>query len=118
MSSNTFNDGANTAGRYAFKRSKMLVGDPTAQVVIFHLQGDGGMLSTNFEGSTLPPAGSPNYFWEWYNTNPGQIAEFKFHADFTGGSTFTGPFLIPVTNFVWPLCAAGREQCVPQSGTT
>src|SRR5207253_10706984 len=111
-------NGANTAGNFAFNRAKMLMGDPTAEVVIFRLQGDGGMLSTDLEGGTPPPAGSPNFLWEWYNTSPGEIAEFKFHVDFTGGSTLTGPFVISVPDFVWPVCAAMREQCIPQPGTT
>jgi hypothetical protein len=120
MTTNTFNDGANTAGNFAFNRAKMLRGDPTAEEVVFRLQGDGGMLSTNFEGSNPPPAGSPNYFWEWYNTSPGQIAEFKFHVDFATPllSTFTGPFILSVPDFVYPVCAASRERCVPQPGTT
>ena len=44
---------------------------------------DGGMLSTDLDGSILPPAGSPNYFFEWYNTSPGQLAEYKFHVDWS-----------------------------------
>ena len=111
MTTNTFNAGT-TAGNYAFNRAKMLVGDPTAEVVIFR-NTDGGMLPTNFEGPTAPPAGSPNYFFEWYNNSPGQLAEYKFHVDFTNTalSTFLGPFLIPVANFNLP-------GAVPEPGTT
>src|SRR5206468_11461329 len=80
MTTNTFGGGT-TAGNFAFNRDKMLRGDPTAEVVIFR-NAESGVLSTNFEGPTLPPAGSPDYFFEWYQTNPGLVAEFKFHVDF------------------------------------
>src|SRR5207244_8364175 len=53
-------------------------------------------------------------------TNPGQLGEYKFHADFANPtlSTFTGPILISVANFAYPVCASTREQCIPQPGTT
>ena len=76
---------------------------------------DGGKLPSDLDSAgALPPAGSPNYFIEWYNPNPGQLAEFKFHADFTTPalSTYTGPLLISVANF------DNNAPAVPEPGTT
>ena len=43
----------------------------------------------------------PQLFLEWYNGNPGQLAEYKFHVDFAtpANSTYTGPFFISVADF-------------------
>lgn len=56
-------------GAYALERSRMIAGDPNARVVHVnlppgntpYLPGD-GLLPTDFDGTTLPPAGSPNYY--------------------------------------------------------
>jgi N-acetylneuraminic acid mutarotase len=96
MTTNTFG-GPTAGGNYAFERDRMLQGDPTARVVIFRTA-DSGILPSDLDGPP-PPAGSPNYFMEWYNTT--SLREFKFHVDWTNpaNSTFTGPFTIPVTAF-------------------
>src|SRR5438876_1276251 len=98
MTTNEFG-GPNSGGNYAFDRVKMLRGDPTAAMIYFGIS-DSGLLPTDLDGNP-PPAGSPDYFFEWYNNSPGELREFKFHADFTtpGNSTFTGPFSISVPNF-------------------
>ncbi len=74
----------------------------------------GGLLPSDIDGTTAPPAGSPNYML-YFGTN--NLNLFKFHVDFTtpSNSTFTGPTVIPVAAFS-PLCGGGT--CVPQSGTT
>jgi S-layer homology domain len=113
MTTNEFGGGGGD-GNYAYNRTKMLSGDPTAEVVYFHGT-DGGKLPSDVDSANnLPPAGSPNYFIEWYNGNPGQLAEFKFHVDFVtpANSTYTGPFSISVANF------DPNAPRVPEPGTT
>src|SRR5262245_55511488 len=60
----------NSFGCFAFDRSKMLVGDPTATFIYFNLgaplprqsNASSGMVVTDFTGLTPPPAGAPNVF--------------------------------------------------------
>jgi hypothetical protein len=102
-------------GNFAFERPRMLVGDPTARMIYFHST-DGGLLPSDFDGSLLPPTGSPNFFFEWFDTS--NLAEYKFQVDWTTGTgTFTGPLLIPVAAFNFPTCGNARERCVPRPGT-
>ncbi|MEA2574142.1 MAG: large repetitive protein [Chloroflexia bacterium] len=117
MATNEFGT-TNGGGNYAFERARMLVGDPTARMLYFP-SADGGLLPSDMDGLTPPPAGSPNYFFEWLNPSPGLLNEYKFHVDWTTGTgTFTGPIPIPVANFNYPTCGNARERCVPQPGTT
>ena len=62
----------------------------------------GGLLPSDLDGTTLPPAGSPNYVLN-FGTN--SLNLYKFHVDFSNpaNSTFTGPTVIPVAAFT-PLC--------------
>lgn len=85
---------------FAFERDRMLVGDPAAREITLHIS-DSGLLPSDLDGYTLPPAGSPNYFLDWFNNSPGQVAEYKYHVDWAtpANSTFTGPTIIPVTDF-------------------
>jgi hypothetical protein len=113
MTTNEFGGGGGD-GNYAYNRNKMLSGDPTAELVYFHGT-DGGKLPSDVDSAdNLPPAGSPNYFIEWYDGNPGQLAEFKFHVDWNNmaNSTYTGPFIISVANF------DPNAPSVPQPDTT
>jgi hypothetical protein len=114
MTTNEFAPGFVGDGNYAYNRAKMLRGDPSAEVVYFHGT-DGGKLPSDVDSAgSPPPAGSPNYIMEWFNGNPGQLAEFKFHVDFATPalSTYTGPLLISVANF------DPNAPAVPQPGTT
>ncbi len=99
----------------ALDRAKMLVGDPNATQVCFQFgSNDGGLLPSDLDGSTPPPAGAPNYVVE-FGTN--SLDLFKFHVDFTtpANSALTGPTNIPVAPFS-PACNGGGT-CIPQSGT-
>jgi len=102
MSDNQFTPGGSAyagAGLYAFDRSKMLVGDPTASYIYFNYglvdPSAGGMLPTHLNGLTPPPAGTPNFFMEWRADEFGDpfdaIRIYEFHADFgdPGNSTVT-----------------------------
>ncbi len=72
------------------------------------------LLTSDFDGLTPPPAGSPNYFM---NFGAGCLNLWKFHVDFTNpvNSYFSGPTRILVTPFT-KACNGGV--CIPQAGTT
>ena len=97
----------------AYDRTAMLAGNAAAQVCFQQGTSVGGLLPSDIDGSTAPPAGSPNYM-VFFGTN--NLNLFKFHVDFATptNSTFTGPAVISVAAFT-PLCGGGT--CVPQPGT-
>lgn len=98
----------------AYNRAAMLSGSAANQICFQQGSSVGGMLPSDLDGTTAPPAGSPNYV-VYFGTN--NLNLFKFHADFAtpGNSTFTGPTVIPVAAFT-PLCNGGT--CVVQPSTT
>ena len=98
----------------AYNRSAMLAGTAATQVCFQQGTSVGGLLPSDLDGTTVPPAGSPNYML-YFGTN--NLNLFKFHVDFTtpSNSTFTGPTVINVAAFT-PLCGGGT--CVPQPSTT
>ncbi len=98
----------------AYNRAAMLAGSAATQVCFQQSTAVGGLLPADIDGSTAPPAGSPNYL-VYYGTN--SLNLYKFHVDFAtpSNSTFTGPTVIPVAAFS-ALCGGGT--CVPQPGTS
>ncbi len=98
----------------AYDRTAMLNGQPATQICFQQGSSVGGLLPSDLDGNTAPPAGSPNFLL-FFGTN--NLNLFKFHVDFAtpANSTFTGPTVIPVAAFS-PLCNGGT--CVPQPGTT
>lgn len=98
----------------AYNRAAMLTGGAATQVCFQQTSSVGGLLPADLDGSTPPPAGSPNYML-YYGTN--KLNLYKFHVDFAtpSNSTFTGPTVISVASFT-PLCGGGT--CVAQPGTT
>lgn len=113
---NMFNGTTNAfvgADACAYDRNAMLNGQPATQICFQQNSSVGGLLPSDLDGATLPPAGSPNYMM-FFGTN--NLNLFKFHVDFTtpSSSTFTGPTVISVAAFT-PLCNGGT--CVPQPGT-
>jgi hypothetical protein len=98
----------------AFDRNAMLAGAPATQICFQLSSSFGGLLPSDLDGSTAPPAGSPNFFLA-FDTN--SLDLWKFHADFAtpANSTFTGPTNIPVAAFS---AACGGGTCIPQAGTT
>jgi hypothetical protein len=98
----------------AYNRSAMLAGTAATQVCFQQGTSVGGLLPSDLDGTTPPPAGSPNYML-YFGTN--NLNLYKFHVDFTtpSNSTFTGPTVINVAAFS-PLCGGGT--CVPQPSTT
>jgi hypothetical protein len=98
----------------AYNRTAMLAGSAATQICFQQGSSVGGMLPSDLDGTTAPPAGSPNYV-VYFGTN--NLNLFRFHADFNtpSNSTFTGPSVINVAAFT-PLCSGGT--CVVQPSTT
>jgi hypothetical protein len=90
----------NGFGCFAFDRAKMLVGDSTATFIYFNAgpllsNASSGMIPSDFNGLTPPPAGAPNLFSVFTDDAfVGDLSDalrlFDFHADFAvpGNSTF------------------------------
>ncbi len=98
----------------AFDRTAMLAGANASAVCFQQPSNVGSLLPASVDGSTLPPAGAPNYNLALVDST--HLGLWKFHADFanTANSTFTGPQLITVANFS-ELCArAINVSCIPQ----
>jgi hypothetical protein len=77
-----------------------------------------GLLPSNVDGQTPPPAGSPNFL---LGMDVNSLDLYKFHVDFTtpSNSTFSAATNIPVTAFSPFECNSNTSiTCVPQSGTT
>lgn len=113
----TFNifSGSSFAGARlcALDRTSMLVG-AAATMQCFQLASNfGGVLPSDLDGATLPPAGSPDYM---LNFGSNALNEWKFHVDFSNNAntTLTGPVNLPVAAFT-PACGGGA--CIPQPGT-
>ncbi|MFN3373974.1 MAG: carboxypeptidase regulatory-like domain-containing protein, partial [Chloroflexus sp.] len=76
------------------------------------------------QGSTLPPAGTPNYFVlfdddGWGYTSQDQLQVWEFHVDWTtpANSTFTHSVDLATAPFDSNMCGYSRD-CIPQPGTT
>jgi hypothetical protein len=97
----------------AYDRTAMLSGGAATQQCFQLTSSQGGVLPSDLDGSTPPPAGAPNYMLN-FDTN--SLNLWKFHVDWanTANTTLTGPSNILVAAFT-PACGGGA--CVPQSGT-
>jgi len=116
-------------GQYALERTEMIAGNPNARSVRFTVTqpgtGPNGLLNADIDGTTLPPAGSPNYLLGSMDNDIGAASDalmlYKFHVDWTNtnNSTFTGPTIIPIApiDTVFP-CSPTARECIPQPGTT
>ena len=99
----------------AYDRAKMLLGQSATQQCFTLSSSYGGLLPSDLDGPTAPPAGSPNYVLA-FGTN--SLLLWKFHVDWTtpANTTLTGPTNIPVAAF--STACSGGGTCIPQSGTT
>ena len=97
----------------AYDRAAMLAGSAATQQCFQLTSSFGGVLPSDLDGSTPPPAGAPNYM---LNFGSNSLNLWKFHVDWadTANTTLTGPTNISVAAFT-PACNGGA--CVPQSGT-
>ena len=113
---NMFSGNTFVGGRAcAFDRAKMLTG-AAATGQCFQLGASyGGLLPSDLDGLTPPPAGSPNFFVA-YDVNA--LFLWKFHVDFTtpANTAFAGPASVPVAAFT--AACNGGGTCIPQSGTS
>ncbi|WP_267225534.1 hypothetical protein [Dyella silvae] len=98
----------------AYDRTAMLSGAAATQQCFQLSSSYGGVLPSDLDGSTAPPAGSPNYL---LNFTAGQLNLWKFHVDWSNSAntTLTGPTVLPVASFA-TACNGGT--CVPQAGTS
>lgn len=120
-------------GAYAINRTQLIAGNPAAQIISmlvppgatpFRL-GD-GLLPTDLDGSTLPPAGTPNFYIGSqdnggpYGAPSDALNIWKFTVNFANplASTFVLANTVPVAAFdsIFP-CAPGARDCIPQPGT-
>lgn len=124
MATDQFLDGAsfNGSGAFAFERDKMLAGDPGAALIYFDLDlatfpdGLAGMLPSDLDGLTPPPAGAANIFAALAASEFGDPVDgvrlFEFHANFAqpSASTFVervdSPLAVVPFN---PLSPPGRD---------
>ncbi|MCX6248225.1 MAG: T9SS type A sorting domain-containing protein [Bacteroidetes bacterium] len=106
MSCNRFGAGSGGyagTGAAAFNRTKMLAGDPGAQMVYFTLPNSNeasSLLPSDCDGA-FPPIGTPNYFTYIYRSSPYHLGILEFHVDWEapGNSTFGNLLSLPVTSF-------------------
>ncbi len=96
----------------AYDRSKMLTGAAATQQC-FQLTPDfGGVLPSDWDGHTAPPAGSPNYL---LNFGSNSLNLWKFHVDWANpaNSTLSSPTAIPVASFTGACNFGGA--CIKQA---
>ena len=98
----------------AYNRAAMLSGAAATQQCFQLSTSFGGVLPSDLDGSTAPPAGSPNYL---VNFGANSLNLWKFHVDWTNtaNTTLAGPTNIPVAAFT---AACNGGACIPQSGTS
>ncbi len=122
---NAYYIGANesTYTAYALNRAQMLVGGP-ANGVVFTGQNN-FLMPADLDGTTLPPAGSPGFFYTFKDsaTHGGaadRIEVFALNPNFAtpASSTLTLAASINVTPFAYTVCGFFQLSCVPQLGTT
>jgi hypothetical protein len=105
----------------AWNRTDMLAGVAAPRFVCFNLSNNfASLLASDWDGSTAPPAGSPNYLME-VDTVAGTLEEWQFHVDYAtpANSTLTGPEIVSgVAPFSTPCPSPGDSRnCIPQPGT-
>jgi hypothetical protein len=96
----------------AYDRTAMLSGAPATQQCFQLSTSFGGVLPSDLDGVTAPPAGAPNYM---LNFGSNSLNLWKFHVDWgtPANTTLSAAKNIPVSAFA-PACSGGA--CIPQSG--
>jgi hypothetical protein len=114
---NIFTNGQTFAGSKvcSLDRTAMLAGAAATQICFQTSTAYGGLLPSDLDGSTAPPAGAPNYI---LNFGSNSLNLWKFHVDFASpsNSTFSGPTSLPVGAFT--AACSGGGACIPQPGTS
>jgi hypothetical protein len=101
------------AAACAFDRARMLNGEE-AIMICFRNPNAGSLLPSDLDGSTLPPAGSPNYFLDIADASGLNIYEFRVNFANPASSTFTAPVRIPVAPFNDICQFSFRLACIQQ----
>ena len=98
----------------AYDRAQMLQGQPATQQCFQLSSSYASLLPADLDGSTAPPAGSPNYL---VNRLSSSLGFWKFKVDWANAAntTLTGPTQIPVAAYS---AACGGGACIPQPGTS
>jgi hypothetical protein len=98
----------------AYDRAQMLIGATATQQCFTLSPTFGGLLPSNVDSASPPPAGSPNYILD-FATNALDL--WKFHVDWAApaSSTLTLQPSIPVAPFA--AACNGGGSCIPQAGT-
>src|SRR5215472_11841126 len=112
---NIFNNGSAFAGSKlcALDRASMLAGQPATQICFQLSTAFGGVLPSDLDGSTPPPAGSPEYFLN-FGTNSLNLWTVS-NLNFTNGTgTISAPTNLPVAAFA---AACNGGTCISQLGT-
>jgi hypothetical protein len=134
ISTREFAGGSSFAGigAYAGNRAQMLAGNPNPTLISFlappspmYNVGD-GLLPSDLDGTTLPPANSPNYFMgsmdngASYGAPQDALTLWKFTANFANppASTFALANTLPISPYDTILSICSGRACIPQPGTS
>ena len=98
----------------AYDRAKMLDGLSATQQCFQLSSSYASLLPADIDGTTAPPAGSPNYLVNRLSTALG-LWKFKVDWSNSANTTLTGPTMIPVAAYD-AACRGGA--CIPQPNTS
>jgi hypothetical protein len=115
ISYNMFRNGRSFTGNTvcAFERAQMLVGGAARQACV-NTTGGHSLEPADLEGTTLPPAGSPNLLMSLTST---AVQFWRFSVNWGAGTgTLTGPTNVAGVAAFSRACGGGA--CIPQPGTT
>ncbi len=112
---NMFKNGRSFSGNRvcAFERDQMLIGAAARQACVNTTAGH-SLEPSDLEGTTLPPAGSPNLLM---SITTSTVQFWRMAVNWTTGTgTLTGPITVPGVAAFSRACGGGA--CVVQPGTT
>ncbi len=98
----------------AFDRAAMLTGAAANAICFQQPPSVSSLLPADLDGSTLPPAGAPNYFVGLADAT--HLNLFRFHVNFANpaASTFSAPVLIDVAPYNEICARANTASCIPE----
>jgi hypothetical protein len=98
----------------AFDRNAMLAGAPASAICFQQPPTVSSLLPADLDGSTLPPAGAPNYYVGLADST--HLNFFRFHVDFSdpANSSFSDPTLVSVAPYSEICARAINVSCIPQ----
>jgi len=99
----------------AYDRAAMLSGAASPISICATINGDGGFLPADLDGSTLPPAGAPGYFLTLETLSSLRYYQLSPNFANPASSTLSAATDIAVTSFNE---ACGGGTCIPQAGTS